>query len=329
MSIKKLTSKHLKYLVNLGFLLIVKLDKEFFLMNLETKLKKWELHNKKLIAYDEDPITFGQWDIGYCGAVTDHLSEEQNKQETVKKHVKNFSEIAELIRSFGGFYFSCYKNLLKLKLDKQYIFRFVYLCTLMNYENKIEFGSAKGDNVLALEKDLQEILKLSKRETINTKKELIKNKLIIINDDKTISINNKYAVKGDIDKRKLKGSVRAMEQGIQELYNKAKATEHKKLGLFIEILPYVNFTHNVLCKNPTETDINKVEAITLYELSKMFKTNQTRLKRDLFDITVNDEYAIGIFSKKNGMHIYVNPRIYYKGNNVADLKGLMNMFRIQ
>lgn len=299
-------------------------------MDLETKLKKWELHNEKLLLHGEDHITFEQWEIGYCGAVTDHLSEEQNKQETVKKHVKNFSEIAELIRSFGGFYFSCYKNLLKLKLDKQYMFRFMYLCTLMNYENKVEFGNAKGDNVLALEKDLQEILKLSKRETINTKNELIKNKLIIVNADKTISINNKYAIKGDIDKRKLKGSIRMMELGIQELYNKAKATEHKKLGLLIELLPYVNFTHNVLCKNPTETDIGKVDPLNLTEVMQLAEyKNLNRFKKDLLNLTVNDELVAKITETKHGKFIYINPRIFYKGNNVADLKATVNEFIIK
>ena len=298
-------------------------------MDLEKKLELWEKHNEKLLVHGEDHITFEQWDICFNSAIAQHVQEEQEKKHKAKKHIKNDSEIAELIRTFGGFYFSCYKHLLKLKLDKQYMFRFVYLCTLMNYENRVEFGSAKGDNRLALEKDLQEILKLSKRETINTKNELIKHKLITINEDKTITINKKYSKKGEIDKRKLRGSVRIMEQGIQELYNKAKASEHKKLALLIEILTYVNFHHNVLCHNIEERDIDKVQAITLYELSKMFNINQTRLKNDLLKIKVNDEYVIGLFSRENGMHIYVNPKIYYKGNNIDDLKALMNMFRIK
>jgi len=298
-------------------------------MDIQEKYKKFELHNKKLIAHGQAPITFEQWDIGYNGAIVDHITTEQAKKDEVKKSRKNDSEIAELIREFGEFYFSCYKNVLKLKLDRQYLFRFIYLCTMMNYDNKIVYGNAKDENNLALEKDLQEILKLSKRETITTKNELIKHKLIKINDDKTITVNNKYAVKGKIDKRKLKGSVRTMEKGIQELYNKAKATEHKKLGLLIELLPYVNFQHNVLCHNPEETEISKIQAITLYELAKIFGANQTRLKNDLFKLRVNDEIVIGLFSKDTGIHIYVNPRVYYKGNNIDDLKALTNMFRIK
>lgn len=301
-------------------------------MNLEKKLELWEKHNEKLLMHGEDHITFDQWDICFNSAIAQHIQEEQEKKHKAKKHIKNDSEIAELIRSFGGFYFSCYKHLLKLKLDKQYMFRFVYLCTLMNYENRVEFGSAKGDNRLALEKDLQEILKLSERECRNTKNELIKHKLITINEDKTITINKKYSVKGNIDKRKLKGSIRVMEKGIQELYNKAKATEHKKLALLIEVLPYINFHHNVLCHNPEESTLGKIQAITLKELCSIVgydETKSTRLKNDLLKIKVNDEYAIGLFTKANGIHIYVNPKIYYKGNNVEDLKALMNMFRIE
>ena len=47
----------------------------------------------------------------------------------------------------------------------------------MNYDCRVEFGSAKGDNRLALEKDLLEILKLSERECRNTKNELMSMKI--------------------------------------------------------------------------------------------------------------------------------------------------------
>lgn len=301
-------------------------------METEQKYKKWELHNNKLVSHGQESITFQQWEIGYCGAIVEHIAEKQGKKDKVKKHIKNDTAIAELIRSFGGFYFSCYKNLLKLKIDRQYMFRFVYLCTLMDYNNKVIWGSAKSNNNLALEKDLQEILKLSERECRNTKNELKRHKLIIVNEDKTITVNDKYAVKGDIDKRKLRGSVRAMELGIQELYNKAKATEHKRLALLIDLLPYVNFTHNVLCHNPSEVKIEKIQAITLKELCKIVgydETKSTRLKNELLKLTVNNEPVIGVFSKVGGIHVYVNPRIYYKGNNIEDLKSLVNMFRIK
>ena len=53
----------------------------------------------------------------------------------------------------------------------------------------------------------------------------------------------------------------------------------------------------------------------------------TRLKNQLFKLRVDDEEVIGLFSKPTGMHIYVNPKVYYKGNNTDDIKALMNMFK--
>lgn len=301
-------------------------------MNLEEKYKKFELHNKKLIAHGQAPISFEQWDIGYNGAIVDHITTEQAKKDEVKKHIKNDSEIAEIIRdNFGGFYFNCYKNLLKLKLDKQYMFRFIYLCTYMNYDNKIEFGNAKGDNKLALEKDLQEILNLSKAETQNTKNALVEHKLIIINADKTITINDKYCTKGKIAKNKVKGSVRMMEQGIQEIYNKANAREHKLLQLFVEILPFVNFQHNILCHNPNETDIEKILPMTLKDLCKVVgysESNSTKLKRQLLAIKVNGEDSICIVLRNVKHYIYVNPMIFYKGTDIDKLTSLRNLFKV-
>ena len=118
-----------------------------------------------------------------------------------------------------------------------------------------------------------------------------------------------------------------MRDGVQEIYKEAKPTEHTKLALLFELLPYVNFKHNIICRKPKEEDITKVEAFTLYELAQLFNVNQTRLKNQLFKLRVNEEEVIGLFSRPTGMHIYVNPKVYYKGNNVEDIKALTNMFK--
>ena len=73
--------------------------------------------------------------------------------------------------------------------------------------------------------------------------------------------------------------------------------------------------------------IEKIDVVTISELAKILNVNQTRLKNDLLKITINDELAVGLFIKKDGTHIYVNPSIYYKGNNIDDLKALIDMFR--
>ena len=258
------------------------------------------------------------------------------RKEVGRKEVKRLSWLSErnerdkIFKELGGFYFQNYENVLKLNIAKQYLFRFIYLCTYMSYDKKIYFGNAIGEKSLALEKDLKEIFRLSKSETINTKNTLIENGLIIINKDKTININSKYAIKGEIEKRELKISVKVMEKGIREVYRKSKATEHKKLALLIELLPYVNFRHNVICSNPEESDVEKINPFNLTEVMRITEyKNLTRFKRDLLNLTVNEELAVKITETKYGKFVYVNPRIFYKGNNADDLKFCMNEFKIK
>ena len=57
--------------------------------------------------------------------------------------------------------------------------------------------------------------------------------------------------------------------------------------------------------------------------------NLTRFKRDLLNLTVNEELAVKITETKYGKFVYVNPRIFYKGNNADDLKSCMNEFKIK
>ena len=95
-------------------------------------------------------------------------------------------------------------------------------------------------------KDLQEILRLSRREAMYVRKVFVENGLIIVNKDKTISVNLEYAFKGKMEKKKeLKGNViRMFEEAIRELYEKSDPREHKRLALLVELLPHINFTHN-------------------------------------------------------------------------------------
>nr|DAX85704.1 MAG TPA: hypothetical protein [Caudoviricetes sp.] len=222
----------------------------------------------------------------------------------------------------GEFYFYYYSK----DIPTQHIFRFLYLCTFMNYKNYIELGNARAEGRLMKRKDLFEILKLSQRETYNTLNFLLDNRFIEL-DDEYIKINNKICIKGKIDKKK--EVVRMFDKGIREIYEKSKPKEHKKLALLIGLLPYVNFKTNVVCKNPTEDIPELVVPITLTELANKFGYSTTqKLKKGLVDMKVNGEPVLMITQINNNKVIVVNPRIYYKGNNLDGMQGIINLFKI-
>ncbi len=54
----------------------------------------------------------------------------------------------------------------------------------------------------------------------------------------------------------------------QKLYDGVKPNQHKKLFVFIKILPYLNVRFNILCKNPYENEIERVKPISWTELGK-------------------------------------------------------------
>lgn len=299
------------------------------------KFQKWEQFNlnmakkggKAIECYEEFLV-----DILDCVLSVEEVLklEEYRQQQGYIKYMKSKSELDTLIRDeLGVFYFNVYRNLLDVDLEPQYKFRFVYLCTYMNYDNKLVLGNQIGDGKLAKEGDLVEILNLSQNETIRTKKALIEANLIAIEEDKTISIDKKYAVKGKIGKKDLKGSVRIMENGVQQLYQSVGAREHKKLALFIEILPYINFNHNIVCSNPNESNAENIEPINLTKLANIMGYSTTqKLKKGLMDIKVNGKSLIMVATINSKNMIVVNPSLYYKGNNIEALRGIINLFKI-
>ena len=261
----------------------------------------------------------------------DETEDIQKKNEILNKK-KSDNEFKMFVdKNLGNFYFLFYK-LIKKGIERQYIIRFLYLCTYMDYENKLLFGNGLEETKYMREKDLQEVLKLSKTETSYTKKILIANELIFI-ENNLIIINKKYCIKGKIESSKKKSQkVRIFENGLRELYEKAKPKEHKKLALLIELLPYINLKFNIICKNPTCENIKDLKPIDLKEMCKIIKysSNQSsRLKKDLLSLKINGELTIMFSETGSAKFITVNPKIYYKGNKLDDLKWLISSFEIK
>lgn len=247
--------------------------------------------------------------------------EKSEKQKEVMERMRNATEFKEHIKKkYGTFYFNYYNTMI-YNIKPQYLTRFAYLCSYMNYDNLLVFRSANNRQHPIYEEDLQMVLRISRAETYNTKKELLDNDLIVINDDKTISVNEKFCKKGEIMKNKKEEKVRIFDNAVKEIYEKSKPTEHKKLSLLFRILPYINLRHNIICDDTTEEIEERIRPITIKTLSELLGvSNASRLKSDLLSITVGGEPVILISLAQNKSMIRVNPLIYYKGTDVRDLK---------
>ena len=249
------------------------------------------------------------------------LREKQKEILRKKEEISNFHN--RLIETYGNFYFNFYK---RIDIENQYLFRFIYLCSYMNYDNYL----SNGKRLLRVN-DLEGLLGLSEREFYRTKKSLIDSNLITIKDKNLVYINDKYCKKGEIHRNKNIEFIRMFNEAIKELYEKSTPREHKKLALLIKLLPYINYKYNIICSNPEEENIQLINPIKMSDLCEMLgydRTNASKLKRQLFALRVNDEKVIGIFEVEDSKAILVNPRVYYKGNQEDGLNYLEALFRL-
>ena len=304
-------------------------------------LKKLTLKEFKDLCYTneclrnngENELTYEQ----YYHTTKDYQYIKDIENETKKANYidymnfnRELTEFEQLQKEYlGSFCFNFYGSLLTLNIGYQYLFRFAYLCTFMGWNNNMVYFGKTNDK-LATETDLKEILNLKKDTFIDTKKVFLENKLIFINEDKIVTINKKYCRKGNIN-CDLRGGIKMFEYGIKELYENSKSTDHKRLGMLMQILPTVNYEYNVLCANPTETDKDKIVPLTLTDVCRIVgydESNSNRLKRELLKIKVDGKNVVCIHLMGNTNAISINPMLYYKGHNYKALEYLLMLFNI-
>lgn len=238
---------------------------------------------------------------------------------------KNSNE--EVFNLCGNYFHMLFNKILKKNIEGNYAIRFLKLCTYMNYNNVLVESNTNGQRKLRC-KDLKRIFGLSDKETLNTKKYLLENDLIMIDNDGVISINKEYCIKGSI-----KGNtevVRVFQKGFGELYNQVSPRQHKILFNFIRCLPYLNKDYNILCENPTEIDKTLIKPLSFGELGKKFgldKFQISRLKAKLFKLRINNKKVIAEWIDGEKRTIIINPIIFWKSNKntISDISKIFEI----
>ena len=263
----------------------------------------------------------------------DFINLEEQKKEKIASAINykrdNDEFKAKINELCGSFYFNFYNRLLG-KIKPQYITRLLYLSCFMDYDNLIISRKSNGNKIPVYESELANIFNIGKTEFYNTKKELINNNLIIINDNKTISINQTYCKKGEIMKNNKVEKVRIFEEAIRELYEKSTPKEHKTIGVLFELLPFISYKYNIVSHNPEQLIKEIIEPYSIRELCEMFKyKNITEFKRKLEKLKIGGNPAVCINRIDGKEFITINPKVYYKGaRNIDDIKELEGIIAI-
>lgn len=248
-------------------------------------------------------------------------------KELVKSKYKSIKDTNNFINDNLGYYFHLiYETLLELNLESQMIIRFIKLCCYSDYKNILTNGNTKAKSNI-LEENLIDILKLSRAEYFKTKKYLVENNLIFITNS-CIKINDKYSLRGKLTKElKNKEFTRVFSKGFIELYDNTTPIQHKKLAVFIQLLPYINVHYNVVCLNVKTNNFDESQPLQSTEIANLCGYEKTsRFIKDLLSLKIKDMYVLVKITRGDRDFFVVNPRIYYKGNNIEKLKYIMNFF---
>ena len=269
------------------------------------------------------------------------------QEEAIKKKNKDVSEITQYIQdNEGRFFHLIYKYSFPLMVELQskckrtnantHIMRFMILGTYMTFGGKL--FDENGNEIK--KSNLGKIWKVENdRKSTNETYELLKDcNYIYESEEGYIMINQDLIVKGVVeDFKELKKHdkdltyTRVFSDNIQAMYEGTEARQRKQLANLFKILPFINFKYNVFCTNPTETDEAKVNLMSWKELAELcgYNSNQSsRFRNDMFNLSIFDYDVIGEFRTKSGLGIVVNPKIYYGGHNVEDVKHLYAMFQM-
>lgn len=223
----------------------------------------------------------------------------------------------------GSFYHNYYNKVIPHK----FVFRYLYLCTFMNYKGYLEYGSSKGENRLVTKKDMIEILKLKNKQFYDTFNYFIENKMII-EDENFIKINNELCKKGSIGKNN--GVIRMFNDAIRYVYENSSSNEHNKIGMLIKLLPYVHFNTNIICNNPDEEKEELIKPLKQKEIIELLGISKPTISSLLnIKILSGSEYAFVKFSNGSFKNIYViNPRFAFKGNDSKWIENNLAYFKI-
>lgn len=227
----------------------------------------------------------------------------------------------------GSFYFNFLENgLYNVQIKESIKARFLYLYTYTMYSNKGSY-LAHDNNRLMTKKDIEKKLRLSDREFRETLKTLLDTGLLIQQGDYYLA-NTYLAKRGELTPRQKEMSyTRMFDEGIRSLYENCVARQHKQLYYLFRILPYVNIKFNVICANPSEELAEHIIPLKLNQICEIIGyniQNANRLKKELYQLKVFDQYAMLGVEGANGMWYKINPRIIYGGTS-GHLNELINL----
>ena len=293
------------------------------------KLQKLEKEDIKDVLYVTEVSESTGEVVTYekCVLTSDGISKQRENIEEIKR----YKEAHEYIRrELGMFFFYFYNKMDKVEIPLAHKTRFIYLSSFLGYntENLVTKIQGKGNVYFRIKRDkLFEILSLPEREFRRTMKSLT-DVDVVYKDGNYYNIKSEYSIHGENNNAN-KGCTRVFIDNIRKLYVETDYRKHKQLYYLFKILPNVNLENNIVCTNVKEMEIYKTIPMSLKDivlsLGLSEKYNKTWFN-DMRKFKIDGNYVIMRTEIGDEMSIIINPKVYYGGNNIDNLKYIIGLF---
>ena len=181
------------------------------------------------------------------------------------------------------------EKLNKLNLNDNILTRFLLLCCFVKYNNNTLSIKDTNNRYRALkEQEIRDMLNIKKTEYYNTKRELINNNLIEINEQNEFLLNKSIVKRGN---NNFKNNIKIFTNNYIFEYSKLSPVKHRVIG---------NLINNCLCGK---------------EL--LYKGNFTKLKNGIKDCNI---------FKFNKKEVVLNPSIIYTGQLTPEYKKVIEEY---
>lgn len=252
-----------------------------------------------------------------------------NNRNLLKKSCSNFVQM---------FYVNSTLLFNDKNISRANISRLIYLATYIDYNDRnsnllVKYGRHKKMRALT-RNEIKVLLKLSKSTFEAFLKEMKDNRLIIEASNQFF-INEKYFSKGK--RRDDDNYTRVFIKTTRFIYENCSTRQHKTLSYIYQLIPYMNYELNILCKNPLEKDFDRIKKLTCKEICKLLSistNNKTmfsfRESLKNFYINVNGKkyYLISYVKVTNSYGIkdyfVINPLCFWRGNNLTESKKVLS-----
>ena len=253
----------------------------------------------------------------------------EEQRNAIQKSIKT-KELNEDMKiwnnELGGFVFVLFKYCDKLleqhnEIIPEDITKLFYLATYVDYEGYLIY-----EDTYMNRKIMMNVLGMTRNPFDKFYNKLIKLE-IFIEDNKKILINKNYFIKGEIDKKiqKTYNYTRTYINTIKYLYENVSKKQHKRLGMYFKLIPYIHRQQNILCNNPDD-NYNKLKLMNVRDLKNILGYHRSSIKsfiKELLSIRLsNGDSILGFFRTEydeGESFIIINPRVYYGGN--FDIEG--------